>query len=192
MVNAYKKLLFDHKLQRCFSEGVQNYQHTFAMTCNRTSLRLYLVVSAPSAGVSNVHKVKNVVQNEECVREMRSFDQGPLPSSLSTKVDTHVIDMIKWTRPSPSIYAIINWTVGRSGNETTSLLYSNVLKVWALNMVYSSPDSLSPPAHNPSLFFPFNSLSLSLSHTHTHTMVFQLTPLFSGLGSVCFQKYPSR
>ena len=40
----------------------------------RTSLRPYLVVSAPSAGVSNVHKVKNVslqVRNEERVLEIR-------------------------------------------------------------------------------------------------------------------------
>ena len=51
----------------------------------RTSLRPYLVVSAPSTGVSNVCEVKNVpllVQNEERVREMHSFDRGPLPASV--------------------------------------------------------------------------------------------------------------
>ena len=40
----------------------------------RTSLRPYLVVSAPTAGVLNVHKVKNVslqVRNEERVLEIR-------------------------------------------------------------------------------------------------------------------------
>ena len=45
-------------------------------------LRPHLVVSAPSTGVSNVCEAKNVlllVQNEECVCEMHSFDRGPLP-----------------------------------------------------------------------------------------------------------------
>ena len=49
------------------------------------SLRPYLVVSAPSAGVSNVCEAKNVpllVQNEKHVRKMRSFDGGPLPPSV--------------------------------------------------------------------------------------------------------------
>ena len=52
----------------------------------KTCLRPYLVVSASSTGVSNISKVKNVpllVQKEECVRKMSSFDQGPLPP-LST------------------------------------------------------------------------------------------------------------
>ena len=37
-----------------------------------------LVVSAPSAGVSNIREVKGIqllVQNKECVRKMRPFDQ---------------------------------------------------------------------------------------------------------------------
>ena len=53
---------------------------------DKTSLRPCLVVSAPSAGVSNICETTNVpllVQNEECVHKMRSFDQGPLPP-LST------------------------------------------------------------------------------------------------------------
>ena len=69
-----------HKLQYVFQE---EYPITFAMACNKMSLRPYLVVSAPSAGVLNVHKAKNVpllVQNEDCVREMRFFDRGPLPN----------------------------------------------------------------------------------------------------------------
>ena len=51
----------------------------------RTSLRPYLVASAPSTGVSNVREAKNVlfpVQNEERVHEMRSFDRRPLPTSV--------------------------------------------------------------------------------------------------------------
>ena len=51
----------------------------------KTSLRTYLVVSAPSGEVLNVREVKNVpliVQNEECVHEMSSFDQGPLHTSV--------------------------------------------------------------------------------------------------------------
>ena len=45
----------------------------------KTSLRPYVVVSAPSTGVSNVRKVKNVLLlvNEEHMRKMCSFDGGP-------------------------------------------------------------------------------------------------------------------
>ena len=73
----------------------------------RMSLRPYLVVSAPSTGVSSIHEVKNVpllVKNEEHVREMRSFNWGPLPPSVylgGTKC--HSRD--EWTRPSPSVFA---------------------------------------------------------------------------------------
>ena len=48
----------------------------------KTHLRVYLVVSAPSAGVLNISKVKNVpllVQNEERACEISSFNLGPLP-----------------------------------------------------------------------------------------------------------------
>ena len=48
----------------------------------RTSLSPYLVVSVPSAEVSNIREVKNIlllVQNEKRVHKMHSFDQGPLP-----------------------------------------------------------------------------------------------------------------
>ena len=72
------------------------------------SLMPYLVVSIPSTGVLNVCKAKNVlllVQNEECVCGMRSFDWGTHPP-LSTKVDTDIIHMIKWIRPSSSIFVI--------------------------------------------------------------------------------------
>ena len=65
----------------------------------RTSLRPYLVVFSPFAGVSNVCEAKKIsllVQNEERMHKMCSFDQRPLPPS----VDTDVIHMMKWTRPS--------------------------------------------------------------------------------------------
>ena len=43
---------------------------------------------------------------------------GDLSPPLSTKVDTYIIHMIKYTRPSPSIFCILkvikNWMVGRS------------------------------------------------------------------------------
>ena len=48
----------------------------------RTSLRPYLAVSAPSAGVSNFRESKNIllrVRNEERMHKMHSFDGGPLP-----------------------------------------------------------------------------------------------------------------
>ena len=51
----------------------------------RTSSRTYLLVSAPSGGVSNIHEVKNVpllVQNEERIHEMHSFDGGTLLPSV--------------------------------------------------------------------------------------------------------------
>ena len=78
--------------------------------CERTSLRSLLVVFAPSTGVSNACKAKNVlllVQNEECVHKKSSFDWGP---PLSTQVDTDVIHMIKWTRPSPFVFAYCKWS----------------------------------------------------------------------------------
>ena len=55
----------------------EEYPITFAMAHNKMSLQPYLVVSPPSTGVLNVHKVKNVpllVQNEDCVREMCFFN----------------------------------------------------------------------------------------------------------------------
>ena len=48
-------------------------------TIERTSLRTYVAVSAPSAGVLNVHEAKNVlllVQNENMLCKMCSFDVG--------------------------------------------------------------------------------------------------------------------
>ena len=70
----------------------------------RTSLRLDLILSTPSAGVLNVREAKSVpllVKNEERVREMLSMTPPPLclPNEL---VDTDVIYVINDTRPSPS------------------------------------------------------------------------------------------
>ena len=62
-----------------------------------------LVVSAPSAGVSNSHKVKSVpllFQNEEHMCEMLSFSRGHLLPSVYLGRQ-NVIHMIKWTRPPP-------------------------------------------------------------------------------------------
>ena len=52
------------------------------------NLRPYLVVSAQSTGVSNVHKMKTIlllVQKEDCVCEMCSFSCGPLPPHTSSE-----------------------------------------------------------------------------------------------------------
>ena len=55
---------------------------------------------------------------------MCSFNQGPLPLS----VYTGVIHVIKWTRPSPSVFVYCkNWTLGRPWNKTTMMQYSNKL-----------------------------------------------------------------
>jgi len=82
-----------------------------------------LVVSAPSAGVSNVRKSESVsllVQNEEHVREMRPFDQGPLPLSVYLgRHWRHSCD--KWYQAFPLRFCILqaikNWMVGRPGKE---------------------------------------------------------------------------
>ena len=72
------------------------------------------MVSASSAGVLNVHEMRNVpllVQNEERVQEIRSFDWGPLPP-LCLPSRHNVIHVIKWTRPSLCfciLQAIKNW-----------------------------------------------------------------------------------
>ena len=58
----------------------------------KMSLRSYLVVSVPSAGLSNVYKAKNIsilVQNKELMCKMHSFDWRPLPPSVHL---THVQD----------------------------------------------------------------------------------------------------
>ena len=66
----------------------------------RMSLRPYLIVSAPSAGVLNVHKAINaplLVQNEEHMHEMHYFDGGPGPP-LSVYLCTcfMVCTMVLW------------------------------------------------------------------------------------------------
>ena len=60
------------------------------------SLKPYLVVSTPSAGLSNVHKVKNVplqVRNEEHMHKIRIYQAFPFRFCI--------------------LQAIKNWTVGR-------------------------------------------------------------------------------
>ena len=54
-------------------------------------MRPYLVLSAPRAGVSNVNEATTP-------GSMRSFDRGSL---LCLSIDTDVIHVTKWTRPSP-------------------------------------------------------------------------------------------
>ena len=67
----------------------------------KMSLRSYLVVSVPSAGLSNVCKAKNIsllVQNEECVCKMHSFDWRPFPP-LSTSHVSRIANkhpMVHW------------------------------------------------------------------------------------------------
>ena len=90
-------------------------------------LKPCLVVSAPSAGVSNVREVKNVqllFQREVRVREMDSFDQGPLlPSAYLGR--QNVIHVIIWTGLPPLfLQAIKNWMVGRPGNEAMCKSYT--------------------------------------------------------------------
>ena len=99
----------------------------------KSSRPMYIRIEALSCSICpirwsfNVRKVKNVallVQDKEHVHKMCSFNQGSLPLS----VYTGVIHVIKWTRPSPSVFAYCkNWTLGRPWNKTTMMQYSNKL-----------------------------------------------------------------
>ena len=61
-----------------------------------------------------------LVQNEECMREMHPLDWGPLPSSVNLGILHDVIQVIKWTTPSPSIFAYYKRIVGRPRNEANA------------------------------------------------------------------------
>ena len=87
----------------------------------RTSLRPYLVVFTLSARVLNVREAKNVlllVQNEERMHEMRSFDGPPSVYLDRLTVDTDVIQM---DQAFPLHFCILQarGMVGRPGNEVT-------------------------------------------------------------------------
>ena len=90
----------------------------------------YLVVSAPSAGVLNVCEVKNVpllVQSEERIHEMRSFDGGSLPPSVYLgRYWHHSRDKMDQAFPLRfcTLQAIKNWTVERPENEASPFLAS--------------------------------------------------------------------
>ena len=65
------------------------------------SLRSYFVVSVPFAGVLNICEAKNVsllVQTKNMCANMFFWSESP-------RVDTDVIHVIKWSRPSPSVFA---------------------------------------------------------------------------------------
>ena len=94
------------------------------------------MVSASSTGVSNVREAKNVslqVRNDECVREMHSFNKGPSPPFIYLgRHGRHSCDKIYQAFP-PSVFAyckqaIENLTVGRPGNET-SFECSNAIEI---------------------------------------------------------------
>ena len=85
----------------------------------KLSLRPYLVVSAPSAGVSNVCEVKNVpllVQNEEHMHECVLSIRDP---HLPRQVKCHSCDKMDQAFPFCFciLQAIKNWTVGRPGTR---------------------------------------------------------------------------
>ena len=87
--------------------GVSVMKRRGGVPIDKTSLKPYLVVSVPSAGVSNVCEATNIlllVQNEECVHKMRCFNREPLLPSVDLG-GHNVIHVIKWTRPSLSVFA---------------------------------------------------------------------------------------
>ena len=94
----------------------------------RKSLRPYLVVSAPSAGVSNIREAKNVllqVRNDERMRKIHLFSGGPFPPSVyQGRHQRHSRDKIYQAFPLRFAYCKQSkkkkWTVGRPGNEATS------------------------------------------------------------------------
>ena len=64
---------------------------------------------------------------------------GDTSLPLSTEVDTDVIHVIKYTRPSPSVFAYCkNWTVGKQGNKATNLCLQAVGK--QVTPVSDAPD----------------------------------------------------
>ena len=65
--------------------GAFHHMNDISFYLKRMIMSHYLVVSAPSAGVLNVCKVKKVlfmVQNRKLVRKMCFFDGEPLPPSV--------------------------------------------------------------------------------------------------------------
>ena len=85
--------------------------------------------------VPEFHEVRNVpllIQNEECVREMGSFNWDPPPLCLP---DTDIIHVIKWTRLLLCFFvlqAIKNWMMGRPGNEAKTLQEKKGFKLVSL------------------------------------------------------------
>ena len=53
---------------------------------------------------SQSENVSHLVKNKECTRKMCHFNNGP-PPPQSTMVDADISHVIKWTRPSPSVFA---------------------------------------------------------------------------------------
>ena len=92
----------------------------------KTSLMPYVVVSAPSAGVLSIREAKNVpllFQSKERVHKMHSFNRGSLPPSVYLGRQ----NVIKWTRPSPSIFAYCKQSkTGRWEGLGTRLLHADV------------------------------------------------------------------
>ena len=75
--------------------------------------------------------------------QAHSFDRGPLPPPLCQLsipvylVDTDVIQVIKWTRPSRLRFCILQvikiWTVGRPGNEATKTEHASMASLTTSN-----------------------------------------------------------
>ena len=69
-----------------------------------------------------------LVQNEECVHKMCSFDQGPLPhlSTLMSFLD-------KMDKAFPLHFCMLqvikNWTMGRPGNEVNSQALPEIILI---------------------------------------------------------------
>ena len=86
MIMKYMSLALCRMLHGSTVWGVSVMKRRGGVPIDKTSLKPYLVVSVPSAGVSNVCEATNVlllVQNEECVHKMCSFNQEPLLVTMS-------------------------------------------------------------------------------------------------------------
>ena len=72
----------------------------------KMSLRSYLVVSVPSAGLSNVCKAKNMsilVQNKELMCKMHSFDWRPLPPLCPPHTCLGLPTNVQWYSGNPKL-----------------------------------------------------------------------------------------
>ena len=84
---------------QCRQRGVSDWKNTFCTCSSFWSRRQY---------VFHFVSVQNSCAWGRNYMQARSFNGGLLP--LSTYEGTNIIHMIKWTRPSPSVFVYCKWS----------------------------------------------------------------------------------